>query len=90
MQSTAASRSKRFDGEDFSLFHLRLIGVLDERDRLSTMDTVVIDVVCRNVTDWLHLVRLPADFNFVAFHSLLDRGAYITNANVDSRSLQNR
>ena len=86
--STTARGSKRFDGKDFSFFHLCLVVVLDEWDRLSTMNVILLDVVCAKATNWFHWVCFPTHLDLVAFHGLLDGSADVADADVDSCSLQ--
>lgn len=87
VQLSSTSRSKCLNGKHLSLLHLSLILVLDKRDRLSTVDLVMFDVMRRDVADWFDGVCLSVDFDFVAFHRFLDCSTDVANTNIDSRSL---
>lgn len=51
------------------------------------MDTILNDVVAVKISNTLDWYRLTFDFDFVALHRLLDRGANIADADIDTRFL---
>lgn len=53
---STACRAESFDGEVFSLFHLRLVVVLHEAYRFPTMDLVWVDRMSAQVFNGLDLV----------------------------------
>lgn len=86
--ATACS-SKRFDGKDFTFFHLRLVLVLDERDGLSTMDLVLLDVMSADASHSLHRKSSTVNVDLVAFHCFLNGSTDIADANIYSGMLVN-
>lgn len=85
-----AGRPKSLDGKDLAVLHLTLVGVLDKRDGLPSVDPVLLDVVSGNVPYRLDRERLAVDLHLVAFHGLLDGRAYIADADIDPGVLEDQ
>ena len=79
-----ASRAERLNGKRLALFHLGVVGALDDRDRLCAVDAVLANIVTSQVTDSLDGVRGAIDLAFVRLHDFLDRGANVGDAHVDA------
>lgn len=83
----AARGAKGLDSEDLALFHLGLVLVPHHRDGLVAMDVVALDIVGAEVPHGLDAVRLAADLDLPALHGLLDGGADVANAHIDTGGL---
>lgn len=79
----STGRAKGLNGKDLPRFHLGLVVVPHEGDRLAAVDVILFDVVTAKAADRFHGEGVAAYLNLVALHSLLDSGADITNAHVD-------
>jgi hypothetical protein len=79
--------SESFDGKNLSLFHLSIARVLNERNLLITVDLILLDIMPSNVADGFDGVGFASDFDLIALHDFLDRGAYITHACINSGCL---
>ena len=84
----ASCRSEGFNSEYLSLFHFGLVGVLYKGDRLSTMNTVLLDIMTGEIPYGLDWEILTADLNLVALHGFLDGSADITYPHVNSSGLE--
>ena len=87
MHDAFAGGSERFDGEGFALLHLGLVLALDDGHALPAVDAPLADVVAGQVPDGLDGVRFAVELNLVALHDLLDRGADVSDTDVDARFL---
>jgi len=74
---------KSLDGKHLTLLHLISILVFDEWYLFASMNMIPQDIMTSDVSDSFHWKGLPADFNLVAFHDLLDRGPDITHSRVN-------
>ena len=54
------------------------------------MNLVLLDIVPGDVTDGFNGVGSAVDFNLVALHDFLDRGAYVAHASIDSGCLHRK
>ena len=79
--------TERLDSEHFTLFHLGLVAALDDGHALATVDLPLADVVACEVADRLDGVCLAVELELVAFHRLLDCGANIADAYIDTSFL---
>ena len=87
MQITPTHRAERLNCNQFSLFQLGLILVLDKRDGLAAVDLIVENIVGGEAADRFDWEGFASDLDFVAFHGFLDGGADVANADVDSSGL---
>lgn len=83
----ATCRPKGLNGKCFTLFHLGLVRVLDERDRLAAMNVVLVDVMRTKVSDGLDRVSLPTNLDLVTLHGFLDSSAHVADTHIYSSSL---
>lgn len=90
MYVTSSCASKGLDRKDFAFFHLRLIRVLDERNRFTAMNAVLLDIVPCKITDGFDGERPAPNVYLVAFHGFLDRSTDVAYADVDTSSLAKR
>lgn len=80
-------RPKGFKSKYLSLLHLGLIVILDERDGLSTMDLIPLDVVPSDVPHRFYRKGFAANLNFIAFHRFLDGSTDIADPDINSSIL---
>lgn len=88
-QMPPPSTPKCLNRKDLSLLHLSSTGVLHEYNLLVAMDLVLLDIVPSQAADSFDGVGLALEFDLVALHDFLDRGAYVADACIDSGFLQN-
>lgn len=84
MQISFAGSSKGLNGEYLALFHLHSAVVFGDGDLFVAVDVVPEDIMAGEASDGFHRLGFPADFNLVAFHCFLDRGADVTHPCVDA------
>ena len=82
-----ACATKGLNGKGLSFFHLGLVAALDDRDALTAVYGVLIDVVSVQVADAFHRKRRSTDLDLVALHHLLDGRTDITHPDVNASFL---
>lgn len=88
VEESFASASKSLNGKYFSLFHLLLVVVLDEGNLFTAVDMVTENIVASEIPDSFDREDLSVNFDFVALHHLLDRGANVTHPSVNTSMLR--
>lgn len=81
-------RSKCFNGEYLSRFHLGVVIVLDKWYRFPGMDAILLDIVPSDVAHRLDREGPTIDVNLVAFHCFLYGSANIADADINPCSLE--
>jgi hypothetical protein len=86
-QDSFASTPESLDGKYFSLLHFVSIVVLDKGDLFTAMDMIPKNIMACNISDSLHRNGFPGNFNFEAFHYLLDCNADVTHPRINTSML---
>lgn len=81
---TVTRAAEGLNGKDIALLHLGLVAALDDGHALGAVDAVVVDGMAVQVADGLDGKHLTVDLDLVALHDLLDDGANVAHAHVDT------
>jgi len=87
MNETTASTSKGLNGKVFALLHFCLVTIVNNGNRLASVDLVRVDRVSVQVTDRLDLICLALNLNLVRLHDFLDGGTNIAQSHVNTSLL---
>lgn len=84
---TLSSATKGLNGESFTFLHLCLVTSLDNRHRLAAVNGKVSNRMSVQVPNALDRQHLALNFYLVTLHDLLDGGANVAHADIDTSLL---